>query len=96
MKNGIVTWKVTTEKTGDFKICGEYTLGNSFWDGEWYYSNASNIFDWSWDGGNNYGKEFDVKVYIPNDNDQKWKFNETGNFEIVFDTKNLKIKVTKK
>ena len=95
-ENGIVTWKVTTEKTGDFKICGEYTLGNSFWYGEWYYSNASNIFDWSWDGGNNYGKEFDVKVYIPNDNDQKWKFNETGNFEIVFDTKNLKIKVTKK
>lgn len=94
-ENGIVTWNVTTEKTGDFKICGEYTRSDAFWEGEWYYSNEkSGTFDWSWDGGNNYGKEFDVKVFCAND--QKWNFNETGTFEIVFDTRNLKIKVTKK
>lgn len=94
-ENGIVTWNVTTTKTGDFKICGEYTLSDAFWDGEWYYSTADDgTFNWSWDGDNNYGKEFDVRVFCAND--QKWNFNETGTFEIVFDTKNLKIKVTKK
>lgn len=98
-ENGIVTWTVTTTQTGDFKICGENTLSDSFYDGEWYYSTETNkdnqyLFNWSWDGGNNYGQEFGVNVYCAND--QKWNFNETGTFEIVFDTKNLKIKVTKK
>ncbi len=95
-ENGIVTWNVTTTKTGDFKICGEYTLSDSFYDGEWYYSSADDEkFNWSWEGDNNYGKEFPVEVYCDL-NDAKWYLNETGTFEIVFDTKNLKIKVTKK
>lgn len=95
-ENGIVTWNVTTTKTGDFKICGEYTLSDSFYDGEWYYSSADDgKFSWSWDGGNNYGKEFPVEVYCDLD-DAKWYLNETGTFEIEFDTKKLTLKVTKK
>lgn len=106
-ENGIVTWNVTTTKTGDFKICGEYTRSDAFWEGEWYYSteedeSAGYKFNWSWGSGendNNYStelteKQFDVRVFCAND--QKWNFNETGTFEIVFDTRNLKIKVTKK
>ena len=97
-ENGIVTWNVTTKNTGDWKICGENTLSDSFYDGEWYYSTEDKsenkyLFNWSWTSGNNYGQDFDVNVYCGND--QKWNFNETGTFEIVFDTKNLKIKVTK-
>ena len=97
--NGIVTWEVTTTKTGEWKICGEYNLSeiNKFWEGEWYYS-TDTPFNWSLDGGNNYTtetetKEFEVNVFC---GDQKWQFNETGTFKIVFDSKNLKIKVTKK
>lgn len=98
-ENGIVTWNVTTDKTGDFKICGEHTLSDAFWDGEWYYSTDASGFKWSWDGDNNYStesvdKSFDVKVFITG-GDPKWKLNETGKFKIVFDTKNLKIKVYK-
>ncbi|MGM9791467.1 MAG: hypothetical protein ACI3Y4_03585 [Candidatus Cryptobacteroides sp.] len=106
-ENGIVIWNVTTTKTGDFKICGEYTRSDAFWEGEWYYSTEDNEsagykFNWSWGSGendNNYStelteKQFDVRVFCAND--QKWNFNETGTFEIVFDTRNLKIKVTKK
>lgn len=101
-ENGVAKWKVTTSATGDFKICGEHTLSNSFYDGEWYYSTEpiGTFFDWSWDKGNNYStdtevKEFDVKAFIPNGADYKWSLNETGTFEIVFDTKNLKIKIYK-
>lgn len=101
-ENGVAKWKVTTSATGDFKICGEHTLSNSFYDGEWYYSTEpiGTFFDWSWDTGNNYStdtevKEFDVKAFIPNGADYKWSLNETGTFEIVFDTKNLKIKIYK-
>lgn len=97
-ENGIVTWNdVTTSETGDFKICGEHTLSDQFYEGEWYYSNNPDGFDWSWKGGNNYSddqeKSFDVKVFVGGD--PKWKLNETGTFKIVFDTKNLKIKVYK-
>lgn len=102
-ENGIVTWKVTTTNTGEWKICGEYNMSEigKFWEGEWYYSTGTEKepFSWSWDGGNNYTTAdanqngFDVNVFC---GDQKWKFNETGTFEIVFDSKNLKIKVTKK
>ena len=95
-ENGIVTWEVTTTKTGEWKICGEHNL-SEFWKGEWYYS-TGNPFDWSWDGGNNYTTAdanqngFDVNVFC---GDQKWQFNETGTFKITFDSKNLKIKVEK-
>ena len=95
-ENGIVTWEVTTTKTGEWKICGEHNL-SEFWKGEWYYS-TGNPFDWSWDGGNNYTTAdanqngFDVNVFC---GDQKWRFNETGTFKITFDSKNLKIKVEK-
>ncbi|MDY4563365.1 MAG: SusF/SusE family outer membrane protein [Candidatus Cryptobacteroides sp.] len=101
-ENGVAKWKVTTSTTGDFKICGEHTLSNSFYDGEWYYSTATDgIFNWSWETGNNYStdtevKEFDVKAFIPNGADYKWSLNEKGTFEIVFDTKKLKIKIYKK
>lgn len=100
-ENGIVTWEVTTNNTGEWKICGEHTsgTGDDFWSGEWYYAvGISYPFNWSWDGGNNYttadaNKDgFDVDVFC---GDQKWKFNETGKFKITFDSKNLKIKVEK-
>lgn len=100
-ENGIVTWEVTTENTGEWKICGEYNLSeiDKFWEGEWYYAvGKSYPFNWSWNGGNNYttadaNKDgFDVDVFC---GDQKWKFNETGKFKITFDSKNLKIKVEK-
>ncbi len=101
--NGIVTWEVTTTVPGDWKICGERTLSDAFWKGEWYYSNADEnnaLFNWSWDGGNNYydgteEKNFDVRVFCSNERDQKWQFNEIGTFKITFDSKNLKIKVKK-
>ena len=100
-ENGIVTWEVTTTKTGDWKICGEHTWSSAFWEGEWYYSNSNEnnaLFKWSWDGGNNYSdetgeKKFDVRVFCSRD--QKWEFNETGTFRITFDSKQLKIKVEK-
>ena len=102
-ENGIVTWEVTTTKTGDWKICGEHTWSSAFWEGEWYYSNSNEnnaLFKWSWDGGNNYSdeteeKKFDVRVFCSNERDQKWEFNETGTFRITFDSKQLKIKVEK-
>ena len=102
-ENGIVTWEVTTTTTGDWKICGEHTCSDAFWKGEWYYSNAdknNTLFDWSWDGGNNYSdeteeKNFDVRVFCSDERDQKWQFNETGTFRITFDSKQLKIKVEK-
>lgn len=93
--NGVVTWEVTTEQTGDFKICGENTLENNFWGGEWYYSTGSNGFDWSWDGGNNYSTSFNVLIFNAGADNNKWKLNETGKFKIVFDTKNLTIQVYK-
>ena len=100
-ENGIVTWEVTTTKTGDWKICGEHTCPSAFWEGEWYYSSTNEnnaLFKWSWDDGNNYSdetgeKKFDVRVFCSRD--QKWEFNETGTFRITFDSKRLKIKVEK-
>ena len=101
-ENGIVTWEVTTTKTGAWKICGEYNMSeiDKFWEGEWYYSTGTEKepFSWNWNGGNNYTTAdanqngFDVNVFC---GDQKWKFNETGTFRITFDSKNLKIKVEK-
>ena len=98
--NGVVTWEVTTEQTGDFKICGENTLENNFWGGEWYYSTGSNGFDWSWVEGNNYSTDskpnpFNVLIFNVGADNNKWKLNETGKFKIVFDTKNLTIQVYK-
>ncbi|MGN1212137.1 MAG: hypothetical protein ACI4TM_10660 [Candidatus Cryptobacteroides sp.] len=98
-ENGIVTWdNMNLSTTGEFKICGEHNFDDYFWKGEWYYSNDAGGFNWSWDGDNNYStdseeKQFPVEVFC---GDQKWKLNETGTFKIVFDTKNLKIKVYKK
>ena len=103
-ENGIVTWNVTTKNTGDWKICGENTLADGFWDGEWYFStedqNNNYLFNWNWDVGNNYydgteGKIFNVIVFCDNNKDQKWQFNEKGTFRITFDSKKLKIKVEK-
>ena len=99
---GIATWNVTTTVKGDFKICGEYTLEDSFYRGEWYYSNDKNGFNWSGDFGNNYSTDteqntFNVLLFFQenNDDNNKWNLNETGTFKIVFDTKNLTIKVYK-
>lgn len=92
-ENGVVTWEVTTTNTGEWKICGEYTLLSEldkFWEGEWYYSNGT-PYEWN-STGNNYGNEVDVNVFC---GDQKWKFNEKGTFRITFDSKNLTIKVEK-
>lgn len=99
--NGIATWNVTTTETGDFKICGKYTLEDSFYRGEWYYSTDKSGFNWSGDLGNNYSTEAEQKTFNvllffqENDDNNKWKLNETGKFTIVFDTKNLTIKVYK-
>lgn len=99
--DGIATWNVTTTETGDFKICGKYTLEDSFYRGEWYYSTDKSGFNWSGDFGNNYSTEAEQKTFNvllffqENDDNNKWKLNEPGKFTIVFDTKNLTIKVYK-
>lgn len=99
---GIAEWTVDVNTSTEgwdckFKICGEYTLGETgddFFKGEWYYAvGESYPFNWSWEGGNNYSKDFDVQVFI--DSAKIWRFNESGKFKITFDTKNLKIKVEK-
>lgn len=99
---GIAEWTVDVNTSTEgwdckFKICGEYTLGETgddFFKGEWYYAvGESYPFNWSWNGGNNYSKDFDVQVFI--DSAKIWKFNESGKFKITFDSKNLKIKVEK-
>lgn len=101
--NGIVSWTVTVDQSnigdGTFKICGEYTLedisGKSEWDGEWYFSNATDaVFNLSWEAGNKYGESLPVYPYYPGA-DKKWNLSELGTYTIEFDTVNLKLKVTK-
>ena len=69
-----------------------------FEEGEWYQSQLG-IADnqsalWEWKDGE-YGKEVPVLFGKSGDYNRKWKMTETGNFTIVFDTRNLTIKVTK-
>lgn len=96
---GIVSWTIDVNVAGTFKICGEYTLegisGKSEWDGEWYFSNATDeSCNLSWEAGNLYGESLPVYPYYP-DADKKWKLSETGKYTFEFDTVNLKLKVTK-
>lgn len=96
---GIVSWTIDVDVAGTFKICGEYTLegipGKSEWDGEWYFSNATDeSYNLSWETGNHYGESLPVYPYYP-DADKKWKLSETGKYTFEFDTVNLKLKVTK-
>lgn len=102
-EQGIVSWTVTVDQSnignGTFKICGEYTLegisGKSEWDGEWYYSNATDaVYNLSWEAGNMYGESLPVYPYYP-EADKKWRLSEFGTYTIEFDTVNLTLKVTK-
>ena len=100
--NGLATWTldVNTENkdwNGTFKICGENTISqnssdDSFWEGEWYYSQLDAVGEWHWksDKYDSY-----TPVLIEDIGDRKWKMTESGNYTIVFDTKNLTLKVTK-
>lgn len=97
--NGIVSWTKDVNSEGAFKICGEYTLesipGKSEWDGEWYFSNATDdVFNLSWETGNNYNTSLPVYPFYPGA-DKKWRLSESGTYTIEFDTVNLKLKVTK-
>lgn len=100
--DGIATWTldVNTETEGwdgTFKICGENTISqnssdDSFWEGEWYYSQLNAEGAWWWNS-RTYGST--TPVLIESSGDRKWKMTESGNYTIVFDTKNLTLKVTK-
>lgn len=97
--NGIVSWTKDVNSEGAFKICGEYTLESipdkSEWDGEWYFSNATDdVFNLSWETGNNYNTSLPVYPFYPGA-DKKWRLSESGTYTIEFDTVNLKLKVTK-
>ncbi len=97
--NGIVQWNVTVTQECDFKIYGENMVSDDFFGkGEWYQSQLP-IADpqndiWSWNSGA-YGTETPVLFGKSGDYNRKWKMTETGSFTIVFDTVNLKLKVTK-
>ena len=100
--DGIATWTldVNTETKGwdgTFKICGENTISqkssdDSFWEGEWYYSQLNAEGAWWWNSGT-YGST--TPVLIESSGDRKWKMTESGNYTFVFDTKKLTLKVTK-
>ena len=98
--NGIAKWEINVIKVCDFKINGENMESSDFFDkGEWYQSqlgiadNQSALWEWK-DGAYNtttpvlFGKS-------GKDYNRKWKMTEEGNFTIVFDTRNLTLKVTK-
>ena len=100
--DGIATWTldVNTETKGwdgTFKICGENTISqkssdDSFWEGEWYYSQLNAEGAWWWHSGT---YESTTPVLIESSGDRKWKMTESGNYTFVFDTKKLTLKVTK-
>ena len=96
--DGYATWNLDVNtKTegwddGTFKICGENTISDSFFEGEWYYSQLDNEGAWWWHSGT-YNST--TPVLIESSGDRKWKMTESGNYTIVFDTKKLTLKVTK-
>lgn len=96
--NGTATWTTIYVDTategwdGTFKICGENTISDDFFKGEWYYSQLNAEGAWWWNSGT-YGST--TPVLIESSGDRKWKMTESGNYTIVFDTKNLTLKVTK-
>ncbi|MDD6975850.1 MAG: CBM20 domain-containing protein [Bacteroidales bacterium] len=101
--NGTATWTTIYVDTategwdGTFKICGENTISqnssdDSFREGEWYYSQLDWEGAWWWHSGT-YGST--TPVLIESSGDRKWKMTESGYYTIVFDTKNLTLKVTK-
>ena len=95
--NGSATWTIYVDTAtqgwdGTFKICGENTISDDFFKGEWYYSQLNAEGAWWWNSGT-YGST--TPVLIESSGDRKWKMTESGNYTIVFDTKNLTLKVTK-
>lgn len=95
--NGLATWTINVDTAtdgwdGTFKICGENTISDSFFEGEWYYSQLNSEGAWWWNSGT-YNST--TPVLIESSCDRKWKMTESGNYTIVFDTKNLTLKVTK-
>lgn len=100
--NGLATWTIDVDTAtegwdGTFKICGENTISqnssdDSFWQGEWYYSQLNAEGAWWWHSGT-YGST--TPVLIESSGDRKWKMTESGNYTFVFDTKKLTLKVTK-
>ena len=98
--SGVAEWNIEVTSVCDFKINGKNMTSESkfFEEGEWYQSQLgiadNQSFLWEWKDGE-YGKEVPVLFGKSGDYNRKWKMTETGNFTIVFDTRNLKIKVTK-
>lgn len=100
--NGCATWTIDVDTAtngwdGTFKICGENTISqnssdDSFWVGEWYYSQLDAVGEWHW---KSVKYDSSTPVLIESIGDRKWKMTESGNYTIVFDTKNLTLKVTK-
>lgn len=102
VEGDVATWTLDVNtKTegwdGTFKICGENTISqnssdDSFWEGEWYYSQLNAEGAWWWTS-EYYGSS--TPVLIESSGDRKWKMTESGNYTFVFDTKKLTLKVTK-
>ena len=97
-ESGVAKWDIEVTSVCDFKINGKNMTSKFFEEGEWYQSQLG-IADnqsalWEWKDGE-YGKEVPVLFGKSGDYNRKWKMTETGNFTIVFDTRNLTIKVTK-
>lgn len=95
--NGLATWTINVDTAtkgwdGTFKICGENTISDDFFKGEWYYSQLNAEGAWWWHS-DTYGST--TPVLIESSGDRKWKMTESGDYTIVFDTKNLTLKVTK-
>ena len=98
--SGVAKWDIEVTSVCDFKINGKNMTSESkfYEEGEWYQSwsgiDDENEFLWEWKDGE-YEKEVPVLFGKSGDYNRKWKMTETGNFTIVFDTRNLTIKVTK-
>ena len=95
--SGVAKWDIEVKSVCDFKINGKNMTNDFFGEGEWYQSWSDIVesgFLWEWKDGE-YGKEVPVLFGKSGDYNRKWKMTETGNFTIVFDTRNLTIKVTK-
>lgn len=95
--SGVAKWDIEVTSVCDFKINGKNMTDNFFSEGEWYQSQSGLVksdFFWEWKDGE-YEKEVPVLFGKSGDYNRKWKMTETGNFTIVFDTRNLTIKVTK-
>lgn len=98
-ESGVAKWDIEVTSVCDFKINGKNMTSEEkfFEEGEWYQSWSVPVesdFFWEWKDGE-YEKEVPVLFGKSGDYNRKWKMTEEGNFTIVFDTRNLKIKVTK-